>query len=145
MTIFYVNQASQSYKNDKKIYYCNYYIIGQVIPALNSPVDLTDDEVKPDEAKIIRPKYDLDSGKFLGLDETLGYFVVRGDKDEYFLDYSYSKENSNVLYGTRKRKIPNSFSGTIINNHKVQYHVGAFLNNDHLNISFFLPSTTDRS
>ena len=74
MTIFYVNQASQSYKNNKKIYYCNYYIIGQVILALSSPADLTDDEVKPDEAKIIRPKYDLDSDKFLGLDETLGLF-----------------------------------------------------------------------
>ena len=73
------------------------------------------------------------------------YFVVRGDKDEYFLDYSYSKENSNILYSTRKRKIPNSFSGTITNNHKVQYQGGVFLNNDHLNIYFFLPSTTDRS
>ena len=28
MIIFYVNQASQSYKNDKKVYYCNYFIIG---------------------------------------------------------------------------------------------------------------------
>ena len=85
MTIFYLNQASQSYKNDKKICYCDYYIIGQVIPALNAPADLTDYEVKPDEAKIVRPKYDVDSGKFLGFDETLGYFVVRGDKDECFL------------------------------------------------------------
>ena len=109
ITVFYVNQASESYKNDKKIYYSDYYIIGQVIHALNSPADLTDYEVKPDEAKIIRPKYDVDSGKFLGLDESLGYFVIRGDKDECFLDYGYSKENSNVLYSTRKRKIPNSF------------------------------------
>ena len=114
-------------------------------PALNSPADLTDYEVKPDEAKIIRPKYDVDSGKVLGLDESLGYFIIRGDKDKCFLDYSYSKENSNVPYSTRKRKIPNSFSGTIFNNHKVQYQGGVFLNNAHSNIYFFLLSTTDRS
>ena len=145
MSIFYVNQASQSYKNDKKIYYCDYYITGQVIPALNAPADLTDYEVKPDEAKIIRPKYDVDSGKFLGLDETLGYFILRRDKDECFLDYGHSKENSNILYSTHKRKIPNSFSGMIFNNHKVQYHGGVFLNKYHSNIYFFLPSTTYRS
>ena len=145
MTIFYVNQASESYKNDKKIYYCDYYIIGQVIPFLNSPADLTDYKVKPDEAKIIRPKYDVESGKFLGLDETLGYFVVCGDKDECFLDYGYSKENINVLYSTCKRKIPYSFSGTTFNNHKVQYQGGVFLNNDRSDIYFLLPSTTDRS
>ena len=53
MTIFYVNQASQSYKNNKKIYYCDYYMIEQVIPALNSPADLTDYKVKPGETRII--------------------------------------------------------------------------------------------
>ena len=126
MTIFYVNQISESYKNDKKIYYCDYYIIGQVIPSLNSSADLTDYKVKPDEAKIIRPKYDVESGKFLGLDEILAYFVVCGDKDGCFLDYGYSKENINVLYSTCKRKIPYSFSGTTFNNHKVQYQGGVF-------------------
>ena len=84
MTIFYVNQASQSYKNDKKIYYCNYYIIGQVIPALNSPADLTDYEVKPEEAKIVRPKCDVEFGKFLGLDETLGYLSFVEKKTSVF-------------------------------------------------------------
>ena len=84
MTIFYVNQASQSYKNDKKIYYCNYYIIGQVIPALNSRADLTDYEVKPEEAKIVRPKCDVEFGKFLGLDETLGYLSFVEKKTSVF-------------------------------------------------------------
>ena len=145
MTIFYVNQASQSYKNDKKVCCCDYFIIGQVIPALNVPADLTDYQVKPDEVKIMRPKYDVDSGKFLGLDETLDFFIVRGDKNECFFDYGYSKENSNILYSTCKRKIRNSFCGMIFNNHTIQYQGGVFLNNDHSNIYLFLPSTTDRS
>ena len=106
MTIFYVNQASQSYNNDIKIYYCNCYIIGQVIPALNSQADLTDYKVKPDEAKIIRPKYDVEPSKFLGLDETLGYFVVRGDKDECFLDYGYSKKTATFFIVPVREKFP---------------------------------------
>ena len=35
MTIFYVNQAYESYKDNKKVYYCDFYILGQVTPCLN--------------------------------------------------------------------------------------------------------------
>lgn len=37
MTILYLNQVYLSYKDKRKIYYCDFFIIGQVIPALNSP------------------------------------------------------------------------------------------------------------
>ena len=37
MTIFYVNQAYQSYKDNKKVYYCDFYVLGQVTPCLNPP------------------------------------------------------------------------------------------------------------
>ena len=40
MTAFYVNQAYLSYQDNKKIYYCDVFIIGQVTPMLNPPEDL---------------------------------------------------------------------------------------------------------
>ena len=40
-------------------------------------------------------------------------------------------------------KIPNSFSTTIFNRHRIQYQSGAFSETD-FNVFFFLPSTTDR-
>ena len=40
-------------------------------------------------------------------------------------------------------KIPNSFSGTMFNRHKIQFESGT-LNTDSWNIYFFLLSTTDR-
>ena len=40
-------------------------------------------------------------------------------------------------------KIPNSFSGTVFNRHKIQFESGT-LNTDSSNIHFFLPLTTDR-
>ena len=40
-------------------------------------------------------------------------------------------------------KIPNSFSGTMFNRHRIQYESGA-LNKDFSKVYFFLPSITDR-
>ena len=58
MTTFYLNQAYQSYKDNKRICYWDLLIFGQVTPFLNPPEDLSNFEVKDDEAKIVRPKYD---------------------------------------------------------------------------------------
>ena len=55
MRILYINQAYQSYKDNKKIYYCDYFIIGQVTPCLNLRQDLKNYECQPNEAKNYRP------------------------------------------------------------------------------------------
>ena len=41
-------------------------------------------------------------------------------------------------------KIPNGFSTTIFNRHRIQQEFGAFSETDFSNAFFFLPSTTDR-
>ena len=48
------------------------------------------------------------------------------------------------MYRTHKTKVPNSFSSTIFNRHRIQYESGAFAETDSPNIFFFLPSTVDR-
>ena len=93
MSILYINQAYQSYKDNKKVYYYDYFIVGQVTPCLNPPEDLKIYECQPNEAKIYRPKYDTVSGEFLGLFQTLGYLTVWGDSGKCFLDYGCSKDN----------------------------------------------------
>ena len=143
-TIFYVNQGTLSYKDNKKIYYCYTYILGQVVPMLNPPEDLQNYVLKNNDAKIIRPKYDPISGEFLGLVETLAYLTVPGDHQECFFDYDYNKGNSKVLYSTHKMKIPNSFSSTIFSRHKIQFEAAALSETEFSNVFFFLPSTTDR-
>ena len=143
MTIFYVNLAYLSYKDNKKIYYTDVYILGQVVPLLNSPEDLKNYELKSNEVKIIKPKYDPISGEFLRLVECLGYLTVRGDEQEHCFDCGYNKENSKILYTMHKMKIPNSFSTTIFNRNRIQYESGAFSETD-FSVFIFLPSTTDR-
>ena len=106
------------------------------------PEDLKNHEFKPNESKIFRSKYDIVYRTFLGLVETLGYLTIRGDSMEYFFDYGYSKDNSKVLHSHHKMKIPNSFLGTIFNQHRIQYESSAS-DTESSKTYFFLPSTTD--
>ena len=99
-------------------------------------------ECKEDKVKYYRPKYDRNTGKFLGLYETVGLLVVRGDPFEVFLSHGYDAKKSKVLYSSFKRKIPSSFSGMLFNR-----HIQLIESSDDLEMSqlfFFLPSTTDR-
>ena len=50
-------------------------------------------------------------------------YMVRGDAQEHFLDYEYSKQNSKILQSHYKS--PSSFSGTFFNCHRIQFEFGA--------------------
>ena len=49
-----------------------------------------------------------------------------------------------MLCSTHKMKIPNSFSSTIFNRHRIQYEAGALPETDFSKLFFCLPSTTYR-
>ena len=143
-TTYYVNQGHLSYKDNEKLSYTDIFIIGQVTPLLNVPENLGDYELKPNEVKFIRLKYDTLTGQFLGLESSLGYMTVRGVAIENFFDCGYFKEKSKVLCSTHKKKIPNSFSTTIFNRHRIQFESAAFSGSVFSKVFFFLLSTTDR-
>ena len=67
-TVYYVNQGYQSYKDNKKTYYNNVYIISQIMPLAMQPKDIESYLLKDDEVKILRAQYDPISGKFLGME-----------------------------------------------------------------------------
>ena len=128
ITIFYVNQGYLGYKDNKKIYYVDVYIVVEIVPLLNQPENLDEYTILENEVKICRAKYDTVTGQFLGLENCLGYLTVCGDEHEYFFDYSFSKEKSKVLYSMHKMKIPNCFSITIFNRPRIQWVWGLFWN-----------------
>ena len=92
-SIFYLNQGYQSVKDNKKIYHADMFLIGQVNECLSPLEDLHSYECGDREVKMYRPKYDKMTGAFLGLYETLGYIMVRGDPQEHFLHYGFCKKN----------------------------------------------------
>ena len=93
--------------------------------------------------KLFHPRYDPITSTFLGLYETLGYILVRDDADEHFLDCGYSKKDFKILHSLHKKYVPNSFSGTFFNRHRLQYESGA-LQTDFSEIVYFFLSITDR-
>ena len=88
-TIFYINQGYLSYKDNKKFYYNDVFIIGQITPLLNQPQNIEEYVPKQVELKILRPKYDAKTGTFLSIEYCLAYETVRNDLQEQFFDYGY--------------------------------------------------------
>ena len=112
--------------------------------AVNPSEDISTYVSKENEVKIIRSKYTAETGEFLVLYEIVGFMIVRGSPDEVFFNYGYDKDKSKVLYSHYRRRIPNSFSGTIFNRHRAMIETGE-IDSEFSNIYFFLPSITDRT
>ena len=142
--LIYINQPYLTIQKSIKMYYCDYYILGQIIEAMDPPNDIKKYQLKGKEVKYLRPRCNRKTGEFLGVYETIGFVVVRGDPFEVFLNYGYDKDMSKILYSTFRNKIPNCFCGTMFNCHKnliESNEIGA----DMSKMLFYLPSITDRS
>ena len=57
MSVFYINRSYQSFKDNKKVYYADYFILGQVNQCLNPPENLKEYQLKENEAIINCPRY----------------------------------------------------------------------------------------
>ena len=143
-SIIYINQAYLTIKNNKRMFYGDDFLLGQIIEAINPHKNISNYVCKEWEIKMYRLRYDTATGQFLSLYETISYFIVRGDDEEHFLIYGYCEENSKILYSYHKRRVLNSFAGTLFNRHRLLFETGQ-LQTDFSNLYYLLPSITDRS
>ena len=142
-TLFCINQSYHSFRDGKKIYYNNVFILAQIMPLAHQPKDIESYQLNDNKVKILRSRYDPISCEFLGIEYCVALVTVRNDPEERFFDYSYHKENSKVLYSTRKLKVPKvSFKTTIFGQHRMQYE-GAFDEQKFSKLFFYLPATID--
>ena len=72
-TLLYVNQVYLTVRKNKKIYYCDYYIIGQIVEVSNTLENISTYHLKEREVKMVRSKYNSETGEFLGLYEKIGF------------------------------------------------------------------------
>ena len=90
----YINQAYLTVKDRDTMIYCDYIILRQIV-VFRSPPDSEGDNIdkliKNDKklVKIYMPMYDLTTGKFLGVKESVGYIMIRNQEDEVFLSYGF--------------------------------------------------------
>ena len=74
-------------KKNKKIFYCDYFILGQIIESSNPPENIPPYTLKKNEVQMIRPKYFTSftsTVRFKGLFKTVEIWVVRGSPEEVF-------------------------------------------------------------
>ena len=138
----YINQAYLTVKDRDTMIYCDYITLAQIVVFRSPPdseVENIDELIKNDKKliKIYMPMYDVTTGKFLGLKESVGYIMIRNQEDEVFLSYGYSSEHSTSLYCYQKQPIPNIF-----NTHKLANYLESKA--EISDICFYLPSITDR-
>ena len=76
-TLVYANQGDLAV-------YLDYVILGQLIPAMNSPENIDEYESLPNEVKMVILLYNAYSGEFLGLEKRLAFILVRGDQMRHF-------------------------------------------------------------
>ena len=91
-TIFYINHGySCPVKDGKRAYYSDIFILGQITPLLDQPKNTDEYLPKENEVKILRPKHNISTGDFLGLEYCLACLTVRNDPEEHLFDYGYTK------------------------------------------------------
>ena len=141
--LVYINQAYLTVKERDTMIYCDYIILAQIV-AFRSPHENIDEIIQNDKklVKICMPMYDMTTGKFLGVKESVGYIMIQNEEQETFLSYGYSTEHSSTLHCHSKQPIPNIFRGTAFNTHKLS----TYLENksQKSNVSFYFPTITDR-
>ena len=143
-TFLYINQGFIStVKSGDLAMYVHNFIIGTLITAANQPEDIDAYTCNDNEVKLLSCVYDLETGKFKGLRLMLAYIVLRGDKDEVFFSYGYSKTKSTVLYSYAKQQIPDTFISTSFKKH-FQEVVNEKKDEPYSNMFYYLPSISDR-
>ena len=65
-------------------FYLNYVVLGQIVPARNSPKNIENYVYQENEVKLYMPVYNTETGHFKGVRNWLAFIIVRGDKDETF-------------------------------------------------------------
>ena len=101
-TIMYINQAYLTIKNNKKMFYADHQILGQIIEVLNPPEDVSSYAFKERKVKLVRPRYELSTSEFLCLYNTIGCLIVRRDGKEHLLNYRHNDNKSKLLYSFYK-------------------------------------------
>ena len=146
-TLVYVNQGSVSLvKGGGQAIYLEFVVIGQLMPVANPDpsINLETHVFKEDEALLYVPIYNKATGMYGGLTKKLAHITLRGDANERFFSYGYSKEKSTLLYCTMKHPLPNIFQSTAFKKHH-----GFILDENQKKAKFskmflYLPSTLDR-
>ena len=119
-TLCYVNQGTVLLvKGGEKAIYLEFVVIGQAMTVANADLSINLEKhiFKDNEVLLYVPVYNKGTRLYGGLKKKLGQMALRGDDQEHFFSYGYSKEKSTLLYCYMKQPLPNIFHCTALKNH----------------------------
>ena len=129
-TLTYAKQGNRRSVKDDFAIYLDYVVLGQLIPTKNSPQNLEDYECLPDEVKLVVLLYDMNSGKFLGLDKRLAFIMVRANQTCFIRSLKLFSRIYLAEPALKKHQ---------------QFILDQQMTNGYSMLFFYLPSTTDHS
>ena len=118
-TLVYVNQGTISTVKCGNAIYLEFVILGQLMPAANPDpqINLENRQFKEHEACFFVPIDNKSTGMYGGLTKKLAHITLRGNVNERFYFYEYSKERSILLYCVNRQPLPNIFHCTAFKQH----------------------------
>ena len=96
----YVNQGSVSLvKGGGQAIYLEFVVIGQLMPVANPDpsINLETHVFQDNEALLYVPVYNKATGLYGDLTKILTHITLRGDANERFFSYGYSKEKKYLI------------------------------------------------
>ena len=64
-SLFYLSQGRLSYKGSNNIFYCDFFILSQILEWANPPSNINNHAFNEYELMLYRPKYDVITGNFM--------------------------------------------------------------------------------
>ena len=137
-TLTYLNQAYVTVtKKKRKTFYCDYFILRQIVKASNPPHDVVPYTLKECALKMVRPKYNIITGEFLGIPRQEVLLM----RCSLIIGLIRKSQRSSIL---TTKKNPKFLALLSFNRHKLLVE-SREVESDKRSIYFFLPSITDRS
>ena len=81
-SILYLIRRYLMLQKNKKMFYADYFLIGQMIEVSNPPENIDTYICKEREVKLVRPKYNMPLEIFWGLYKTVRCIIVTEDKEK---------------------------------------------------------------
>ena len=106
--LFLLNKSYLTVKKNKKIYNCDFFIVGQKVEVSNLPEDMSTYVLKKNKVKMVRQKCSPQTGEFLRLYKTVRFMIVRGSLEETFMDVTKKSRRCSMLITEGEFKIWNS-------------------------------------
>ena len=110
-TLYYINPSYLIVKKNKEIYYCDFFILWQIVESSNPPQDISSYTLKENKVKIVRPKYNPKQVNFRGCTKLLTNLLLKVLLRRYSSITAMTVKNQKCFIHITEREFQTLFLG----------------------------------